>query len=90
MASSKYGRRWVCFSCGCKFYDLKKQVPLCPKCGSDQSKAPKKDTRFTAPPVPEDYDVPDEAEGSEDVDFQEDEEIVSEEPAEEFSEDEEE
>ena len=89
MTSPKYGKRWVCFHCGCKFYDLKKPVSLCPKCGSDQSKAPKKDTRFTAP-VPEDYDVPEEVESSEELEFQEDEEIVSGGTVEELPEEEEE
>jgi uncharacterized protein (TIGR02300 family) len=34
------GTKYVCFKCGTKFYDLKKPVPACPKCGSDQRDAP--------------------------------------------------
>jgi len=34
------GTKYVCFKCGTKFYDLKKPVPTCPKCGSDQRDAP--------------------------------------------------
>lgn len=38
---SQYGTKFVCFKCECKFYDLKKPTPLCPKCGADQRQAPK-------------------------------------------------
>ena len=34
------GSKYVCFKCAAKFYDLKKPVPTCPKCGSDQRDAP--------------------------------------------------
>jgi len=34
------GTKYVCFKCGTKFYDLKKPVPACPKCGSDQRETP--------------------------------------------------
>lgn len=34
------GTKYTCFKCGAKFYDLKKPVPSCPKCGSDQREAP--------------------------------------------------
>ena len=29
------GTKYVCYKCGTKFYDLKKPVPSCPKCGAD-------------------------------------------------------
>lgn len=35
---SKYGLKYSCSVCGCKFYDLNRTNPLCPKCGA----APKK------------------------------------------------
>lgn len=34
------GTKYTCFKCGTKFYDLKKPVPGCPKCGADQREAP--------------------------------------------------
>jgi uncharacterized protein (TIGR02300 family) len=34
------GTKYVCFKCSTKFYDLKKPVPACPKCGADQREAP--------------------------------------------------
>src|SRR5436190_19633674 len=34
------GTKYVCYKCGTKFYDLKKPVPACPKCGADQRDAP--------------------------------------------------
>jgi hypothetical protein len=34
------GTRYTCFKCGTKFYDMKKPVPACPKCGADQRESP--------------------------------------------------
>lgn len=42
MRKKDYGEKYVCYQCGCKFYDLKKSKPLCPKCGVDQSQARQK------------------------------------------------
>jgi uncharacterized protein (TIGR02300 family) len=33
------GRKYTCYSCHTKFYDLGKAVPICPKCGADQRDA---------------------------------------------------
>lgn len=33
------GRKYTCYSCHTKFYDLGKPDPLCPKCGADQRDA---------------------------------------------------
>jgi uncharacterized protein (TIGR02300 family) len=33
------GRKYTCYSCHTKFYDLGKPVPVCPKCGADQRDA---------------------------------------------------
>jgi len=33
------GTKYVCFSCQTKFYDLGRDVALCPKCGADQKDA---------------------------------------------------
>jgi len=42
MAHPKYGDRYECFQCGTKFYTMGRPEPLCPKCGANQKKAPKK------------------------------------------------
>ncbi len=31
------GKRFKCFKCGTKFYDLNKPSPVCPSCGEDQN-----------------------------------------------------
>ena len=33
------GKKYTCYTCHTKFYDLGKPVPLCPKCGADQRDA---------------------------------------------------
>jgi hypothetical protein len=33
------GRKYTCYSCHTKFYDLGKPTPVCPKCGADQRDA---------------------------------------------------
>ena len=33
------GKKYTCYSCHTKFYDLGKPLPLCPKCGADQRDA---------------------------------------------------
>lgn len=56
------GRKYTCYSCHTKFYDLGKPVPLCPKCGSDQRDADEAPV-YTAPRgrrVPEPEPVEDE------------------------------
>ena len=35
MAKAELGNKHICASCGTKFYDLKKEVPKCPKCGAE-------------------------------------------------------
>lgn len=37
----KFGERHTCFACGCKFYDMHRNPPTCPKCGTDVSHPPK-------------------------------------------------
>jgi hypothetical protein len=34
------GKKWTCFGCGAKFYDLSQPEALCPKCGANQKDAP--------------------------------------------------
>ena len=45
---SKFGKKFTCWSCAAKFYDLNKPNPKCPKCGASPEDDPKKD----APPAP--------------------------------------
>lgn len=33
------GKKFSCYSCHTKFYDLGKPEPICPKCGADQRDA---------------------------------------------------
>jgi uncharacterized protein (TIGR02300 family) len=40
MPAKELGSKFVCFKCSTKFYDLKKPVPVCPKCGADQRDSP--------------------------------------------------
>jgi hypothetical protein len=42
------GKKYACYSCHTKFYDLGKPVPLCPKCGADQRDADEAPV-YTAP-----------------------------------------
>jgi len=60
MAHPKYGDRYTCYQCGVKFYTMKKPEPICPKCGADQRKAPKKPSAKAPKPI-----VVDEFEGEE-------------------------
>ena len=36
----RLGKKWACYSCGVRFYDLKKPDPICPKCEADQRESP--------------------------------------------------
>ncbi|ABC80677.1 TIGR02300 family protein [Anaeromyxobacter dehalogenans] len=40
MPAKDLGTKHSCFKCGTKFYDMKKPVPVCPKCGADQRESP--------------------------------------------------
>jgi hypothetical protein len=48
MDPKKLGNKFTCFKCSCKFYDLRRPQPICPKCGADQNEAPKKATQELA------------------------------------------
>ena len=94
---ARLGRRYTCFSCGCKFYDLNRPEALCPKCGADQKENPAPDPRVavmsryktgrpaTREAAPGDLD----SDAEEDIDLDEDEdafdedEDIGEEPGEE-------
>jgi hypothetical protein len=45
------GRKYECFRCHTKFYDLGRPEPVCPKCGANQKDA-KADETYTPPPRP--------------------------------------
>ena len=51
MAAKDLGSKYICFKCSTKFYDLRKPIPVCPKCGVDQREAPvvKAPSRKSAP-----------------------------------------
>ena len=47
MDMSKYGKKYICFKCGGKFYDLKKPEPICPRCKANQKEAPEPGLRIS-------------------------------------------
>lgn len=56
------GTKYVCFSCQTKFYDLGRDVALCPKCGVDQkdadsTPAPTSKSRRVVEQVDDDADI---------------------------------
>ena len=63
------GKKYNCYSCHTKFYDLGKPVPLCPKCGADQRDAddapatptPRSRARVVEEPIDEPEFGPEEA-----------------------------
>lgn len=74
------GRKYNCYSCHTKFYDLGKPEPICPKCGADQRDAEEAPVvtssrgRRAAPVVVEPVEEPEftpEAEVAEEVEAEE-------------------
>jgi hypothetical protein len=96
------GKKYTCYSCHTKFYDLGKPEPLCPKCGADQRDAdeapvvPTTRSRRAAPAPPpveeptEDSDFAVEPETPVATGEEEDEEIVTDDREEEEEEEDEE
>jgi uncharacterized protein (TIGR02300 family) len=80
---SKLGKRYQCFQCGLKFYDLNRPEPLCPKCGADQRENPNPDprdailARFKGKAVPKANadEFAEEEEADEDLDLSEEEDL---------------
>jgi uncharacterized protein (TIGR02300 family) len=82
------GKKFTCYSCNTKFYDLNKPEKKCPKCGADQLAKPAIKSRLAAlrqseyeveeeeEPVVEDDEILEEAEELEET---EEEEVVAEE-----------
>lgn len=46
---SKFGKKFTCWKCSTKFYDLNKPSPKCPKCGADPEDDPNKGLPVAAP-----------------------------------------
>ncbi|MGF1593866.1 MAG: FYDLN acid domain-containing protein [Kiloniellaceae bacterium] len=47
MLKAERGIKHSCTECGCKYYDLKKKVAACPKCGAKASlETPLKSVRY--------------------------------------------
>ncbi|PJZ47896.1 TIGR02300 family protein [Leptospira saintgironsiae] len=83
------GKKFTCHTCGTKFYDLNKEVKICPKCGADQSKRPPSKSRTRAARVEEEEFPEENLDYDSEAGFEEEEGIV-EEPLEEEEDEEEE
>jgi len=87
------GKKYTCYSCHTKFYDLGKPEPLCPKCGADQrdaEEAPLVTSHRGRRIVEEPAEEPEFPEAEATPDSEEDEEVVPVADREEETEDEEE
>jgi hypothetical protein len=89
------GKRYACFQCGTKFYDLNRPEPMCPECGADQREAPVRDIKalLAGRRARSSEEAGDEEEGDDDLDDlgldeDEDEDLEDEDEDEEFGEDE--
>jgi len=78
------GRKYTCYSCHTKFYDLGKPEPICPKCGADQRDAEE------APATVEDEFAPEGEAAPASTEAEEEEDIIPEPEREEEPEEEEE
>jgi len=47
MDKNKLGRRFVCFNCGCRFYDMSKEEAICPKCQTNQANTPEVEQKLS-------------------------------------------
>ena len=43
--TAELGKRYTCYECGTKFYDLNRDKAECPECKADQAEAPTRDIR---------------------------------------------
>jgi len=85
MPAKDLGAKHLCFKCGTKFYDLKKPVAICPKCGANQRDMPvvksppaekrSRTSKVVEPAVADEVEV---AETDEDVEADEDAEVEDE------------
>lgn len=81
----KFGERHTCYSCGCKFYDMHRNPPTCPKCGTDVSHPPKEveEAEFEAPEIEEEAEELAEDIDKDSIDVDSDEEPLKEEDSDE-------
>ncbi|TGK00431.1 TIGR02300 family protein [Leptospira selangorensis] len=84
------GKKFTCHTCGTKFYDLNKEVKICPKCGADQSKRPPSKSRSRAARVEEEEFPEENLDYDSEVGFEEEEGGIVEEPLEDEEDEEEE
>ncbi|TGL64197.1 TIGR02300 family protein [Leptospira sarikeiensis] len=84
------GKKFTCHTCGTKFYDLNKEVKICPKCGADQSKRPPSKSRSRVARVEEEEFPEENLDYDAEVGFEEEEGGIVEEPLEDEEEEEEE
>jgi uncharacterized protein (TIGR02300 family) len=79
MPAKDLGTKHTCFKCQTKFYDLRKPVPVCPKCGADQRESPalkappERRSRAAKPVEPVAPEVDEEVELDDDLDEDDDE-----------------
>ena len=52
MAKPAWGKKRVCTNCGARFYDMKKEPAICPKCGTEDTLQPLLKPRRTPAPKP--------------------------------------
>jgi hypothetical protein len=80
MPAKDLGTKHTCFKCQTKFYDLRKPVAVCPKCGADQRESPalkappERRSRAAKPVEPVVREVDEELELDDDLDDDEDDE----------------
>lgn len=58
--SGPLGKKFTCYNCTIKFYDLNKPEKVCPKCGADQNSRPTIKTKAKASPKLNEFDIIDE------------------------------
>jgi hypothetical protein len=46
------GKKYTCYNCGAKFYNLNKPESICPKCGANQKDARSEEAPVAAPRPP--------------------------------------
>lgn len=54
MAKAEWGTKRICHNCGAAFYDLRKEPPVCPKCGTEYDPEAILKSRRSRAPLPED------------------------------------